>query len=873
MSETPVEERPTTDEKPSSPPGRRRWPKWLAGILVLLGVTIALLPFGLEWGVEMALEKAGAVNVDVEDVDFNPFTGELVVKSLKSGGAPGEELGLARAALEIDWRTLWKKRLQVRKLALQGAVIDLKQAADGTWSVGSLSFGGPQQESPPEPVAEEKGTPWGLGITELALDEVLIRYADPQLKNQFRFERLHLSKIFTWSPDDDTPFDIVLHLTEGTVALKGDSRPFAGEKLVQAEIDVADLDLSWLAPLLKAHEVSGFAGTLSAHTRIKVVIRTDGLEAETEGRLGLDGLKAVHPQADVTRAGVAWNGTSFLQLAGEGSAPDLRVRGKLSSTDLDLKLSAMPLHIRQKNLECDADVRFGADGALAAAADLALTGLRIDDLQKKKTALELGSLNLKGVRYSGPEQVEVERLQLGEVHLLERPVDAAAMEDDRFSAAFSRLAVEAARFTGNSLEIGTVDLEKADLRVARDAQGELDLTAWLPKSETAEEAPAPEEAGAETRGLAVRIARVKVAGNSRLAFSDASVSPAFHQTLQPIDIDIEKIDTSDKAKSSPLAVHLGIGRYGLLDATGQVVIFSDRPTMDLKGSLQGVDLPQVNPYAAQSLGYLLKQGQLGVEVTWRADQGELDSLIALQIDRLELEKTGTEGNGLLRQAMGMPVGTALSLLKDRDENIRLKLPIRGDMENPDFSLGNLVFSATTKAVQKAAVSYFAPLGVTLLTGVVLPPGTLLVAGKVAEWALTMRFDPVVFSPMQRSPDADSLAYLDRMAGLLKDRPKTQVIVCGKANRRDLQAHRASRLAEPAVKPEAGKGPAPDQSAVQAGLPITSEEEVLLAKLAEQRAYAVKDHLISKGVEAGRLLLCVPMVALESEELPVVEVSM
>ncbi len=872
MSETSVEELPVSEEKPSSPSGRR-WLKWLAGLLVLLALTIALFPFALEWGLEMALEKAGAGNVEVDDVDFNPFTGELVVKGLSTEGGQGEELGLDRAALEVDWRSLMKKRLQVRTLALQGAVIDLKQTGDGAWQVGRLVFGGPQPEAPVEPAADDQdGEPWGLGISEIALDEVLIRYADPQVKNQFRFERLHISKVFTWTPDDDTPFDVVLHLTHGQVVLKGETRPFAEHKDVRVDIDITDLELSWLAPILAKQGVSNFAGALSVQSQIKAVVRPDGLDLESKGHIELNGLKAVHPQADLARAGLVWDGASHLQLAGEGSAPDLTVRGKLTGTELDLKLSAMPLHIRQQSLECDVDVRFAGEGALSVGADLALAGLQVDDLEKKKTALELGSLNLKGVRYTGPEQIEAERLQLGDVRLLERLVEPAGNKASEFSVVLGSLIVEAAKYTGKELDIALVNLEKADLRVARDAKGELDLMGWVPKSAEGEGASSEGEKVADKPGLAVRLAKLKVGGESRLVFHDHSVSPSFEQTLLPIDIGVEKIDTTRTDNFSPVALHLGIGRYGTLDVNGKVAAFADRPTMELQGKLEGVDLPGLNAYVSDRLGYIFKQGHLGTDVTWKLDTGRLDSKISLQIDRLQLQKAG-KGTGLFSKVMGMPLDSALSLLQDKDDNLHLDLPITGDLADPSFSLRSVLYQATSKAVQKATVSYFAPLGVTLLTGVVLPPGTLFVAGKMVEWAMTMKFEPVVFEPMAYEASPEASKYMDEMASLLKDRPKNKVIIYPKATRQDLVALRGAAAKDAPAGKSAGKDEKkPADGAGQAFAHITSEEEVQLARLADKRAYAVKDHLVAQGVAPGRLLICVPQVQPDNEEVPTVEVG-
>ncbi len=58
----------------------------------------------------------------------------------------------------------------------------------------------------------------------------------------------------------------------------------------------------------------------------------------------------------------------------------------------------------------------------------------------------------------------------------------------------------------------------------------------------------------------------------------------------------------------------------------------------------------------------------------------------------------------------MPVPLALALLKDRDGRIDIDLPVRGDLNNPEFSYGQLVLQTLVNLITKAATSPFAMIG-------------------------------------------------------------------------------------------------------------------------------------------------------------------
>ena len=130
-----------------------------------------------------------------------------------------------------------------------------------------------------------------------------------------------------------------------------------------------------------------------------------------------------------------------------------------------------------------------------------------------------------------------------------------------------------------------------------------------------------------------------------------------------------------------------------------------------------------------------------------------------------------------------------------------------------------------------------------------------------------------------------------MAQLILDRPAIELIVCGVATSSDLETFRAAveeeshvpdiaqNLEEQAPAAELEKNwetdpektePTPE---IQEEAPVTDEEREFLQDMARKRAMAVKDYLISRGVEAGRLIVCFAELEDKEDAVPRVEITL
>jgi hypothetical protein len=144
-----------------------------------------------------------------------------------------------------------------------------------------------------------------------------------------------------------------------------------------------------------------------------------------------------------------------------------------------------------------------------------------------------------------------------------------------------------------------------------------------------------------------------------------------------------------------------------------------------------------------------------------------------------------------------------------------------------------------------------------------PYGALLTlaqtAGKKSQQAM---LKPIPFEVNDLNLGGDNTPYLGKLAGLLQERPKMRVTLCGLATEADRQSILAS--AEAARQRQLAQDPGAEPP------PAARVPDEQLLELAKGRAEAVKRSLVELGISPERLFLCKPEIDKEAEAVPRVD---
>jgi hypothetical protein len=163
--------------------------------------------------------------------------------------------------------------------------------------------------------------------------------------------------------------------------------------------------------------------------------------------------------------------------------------------------------------------------------------------------------------------------------------------------------------------------------------------------------------------------------------------------------------TSRGSQPADITLTTSLNRQSPLTVTGRINPLNQDLFLDLGVGLSGLDLVPVSAYSGKWAGYAIKKGKLTLDLHYRVDQRILDSTNTVFLDQFDFgEKIDS------KEAIDAPVTLAVALLKDTRNRITLNLPVKGSLDDPEFSVAGVVVTMIMNLLAKAATAPFALLG-------------------------------------------------------------------------------------------------------------------------------------------------------------------
>lgn len=514
-----------------------------------------------------------------------------------------------------------------------------------------------------------------------------------------------------------------------------------------------------------------------------------------------------------------------LQWAGRAELAPLSLSGALQARALPLHVfnayldPAWGVQLQRAELGTRATVDARQDGSGAWAAQLD------GDLRIGPLAL-LQARVIDGQRVVGEDLLSWQALQLDGVRLALAP------------NAPVRMAVKEAQ------------LDDAYARLIINEQGRLNLRDIRP-AEGSRAASAPDGAASAPEISAERIRL----NRGVVDFSDRFVRPNYSARLSELQGSLGAFSTTATAMA-PLTLRGKVAGTGLLEIDGQLKPGAPL-ALDIAANATDIELAPMSPYAAKYAGYAIERGKLSTRLRYQVQPGgELQASNQIILNQLTFGERVESPD-----ATSLPVRFAVALLKDRDGVIDVNLPISGSLNDPQFSVGGLVWKLFLNLIGKALTAPFSLFG----------------GSERPEEA------QVFFQP--GGAELAAVDQLDRVAKLLIERPGIQLALTGWAGvaaesqtLREQQLDRALR-AENAPTPDAALKrlyqaarlpnkprnvlgllkdlPAEQMRGMLLGSYTVDEEA--LRQLAVARATAVRDALLARGAPNSRVFLAAPKV--------------
>ncbi len=577
------------------------------------------------------------------------------------------------------------------------------------------------------------------------------------------------------------------------------------------------------------------------------------------GRVEVDGSASLEqgvlqlPEIAVLFAQLGWQGTTRVGLSSTGG-PQVAIRGPLSLQQLDLAVPDYRVKLGGALWAGDVDLGLGGETLkINARGELEASTLAVTQVLHELLLVSLENLKVQRIAVDGLEQQSLAEVHLAGLKALHAPGNGRP-EVLRLGTLRGTGIVR----KGSLVTVDAVDLESLDADLQRSADGGMTTLALLGSGPA--EAPAPsaaepavEEPATTTPAaepLRVQVERLQLTGPSTVRFADLAVKPRFATELDILKLELGRIDSGDPALQTPFEMALRTRGEGDLKVRGKGRFMADPLDLEARLDARALELVNLSPYAIQTIGYEFDAGQLNLVTVVKIDGGKISGENKIHLVQTALTKVNATVAEKLTRSLTMPLNSALSLLRDSDGDIKLKIPLGGDLQNPEVNVQDAINTVLGKAVRKAALGY--------LKHTLQPYGGIItlvqVLGEAGEKITALKLEPVTFAAADQGLSPQANDYLEKIAGLLRQRPELQIKLCGVATPADQAALDAAAAAG-----DAGDAPSPANADGQ--VPT-------LRELAEGRARNVKSLLVEKhGISSGQLFLCAPEIREDDDEPP------
>ncbi|MFM4875099.1 DUF748 domain-containing protein [Aeromonas veronii] len=436
-------------------------------------------------------------------------------------------------------------------------------------------------------------------------------------------------------------------------------------------------------------------------------------------KLALGPLGSKGEQPSKLTLATQFNQSSPLAFDGQLTLTPFTLSGDINQQELPLTLAqpylADLVRIKVQNGLLSSKTRL--DLATTAQGDLSkltlqggldVNGLKVVDRADNQRLLEFNTLALTGLTYDGISQ-------------------QMRIKDIALNKPFARIEIN---------EDGTTNLQ----------QLLLPQPAATKSTET--------KAGSKTPDFRFTIDQLRTE-QGNLRFADRSLSQDFVADIASLGGQSRHI-SNIPGQRSDLAFNGKVDRYAPVTIRGGTNLLVANPILDIAVAFHNLELTTFTPYSGTYAGYAIDKGQLSMKLHYKLEGNRLEGDNDITIKKLQLgEKIKSD------QAKDLPLGLAIALLSDANGVIQMNLKVKGDLDQPDFSIGNIFWDVLGNTLSKAITSPFSLLA-SLADG-------------------TEDLDELPFLPGDPDLTPTQQEKLVKLAQALKDRPKLSMNIRGKVN--------------------------------------------------------------------------------------------
>jgi hypothetical protein len=201
----------------------------------------------------------------------------------------------------------------------------------------------------------------------------------------------------------------------------------------------------------------------------------------------------------------------------------------------------------------------------------------------------------------------------------------------------------------------------------------------------------------------VDIKAVKVSHGS-MYFNDLSLKPQFRTRIRQLNGSLLGV-SNVPGQYALIALDGQVDRRGSMRARGQMAFEDPRRNNEVNITFRNLPLNSINPYAMTLAGHEIESGRIDVDLKYATKDGRLLGKNHFVINQIKLGKELEDFKG-----QRLPINLAIRLLEDSEGMIDVNIPVKGNVDAPEFSMGHLVWQAIANVLGNIATAPLKALG-------------------------------------------------------------------------------------------------------------------------------------------------------------------
>lgn len=380
---------------------------------------------------------------------------------------------------------------------------------------------------------------------------------------------------------------------------------------------------------------------------------------------------------------------------------DAEVDNTTEITDVDLFI---PIIIWDQENQSDAGITFslGPYGTVSSTtyvhpgtgdfnSEVSVEGLQLEAFTKYAKAYaeinELGGTINSELVFTGNINSPMETLISGEVNALQ-PFMKDLDNETFLSSESIQCILEEINYAADSYRFGKLSLEQPYVKFELDSvSNNLFRIFKLDEEEAADSTAVQEAEPADSTSLYYAIQKLEV-NQGKMDYTDNLTGEPFNYALSQIEIDSDSI-VSDSEWIDILATMILNERGTLKADVGYNPMDLTYATIDI--GIEEFVLSDLNIYSSYYTGHSILNGDMFYFSDTKITDGQLESENNLLIKNVSVEN-------LKGGLFAIPLKLAVWLLKDKNGDIELDIPVRGDMNDPEVDTWALIGNTLKKKI-------------------------------------------------------------------------------------------------------------------------------------------------------------------------------